>query len=457
MEPGAGGARARGKYAAVSGADRGGGHPPVRRREITSWCFYDFANSAFTTLIVTFIFSEFFTRVIAADNVSGTVIWSRAVNISAIVVALSTPVLGAIADFSRRKKLFLFLATLQTVVFTVLLFFMGPGQALLAAVLFVIANVGFEGANVFYNAFLPEIATPKNIGRISGYGWALGYIGGLAALVIALQMVQSWIPEDGYLNVRSTNLLVAAWFAVFAVPLFLYLHERGKAREVEPGTYLREGFRRVGDTFRHLRRYREAAKLLLARLIYNDGLVTIFSFGAIYASAVFGMQTADVIKLGITLNVCAAVGAFALGYVNDWIGGKLTIAITLVVLAVAAIVGATAETRAGFWVAAVGIGLMVGPNQAASRSLLGVMIPEDKHGEFFGFFAFSGKLASVAGPFTYGAVVGATGSHRAAMASIIAFFVVGFAVLMLVNEKAGIAAAQVERELPPGPSDPGAC
>ena len=179
----------------------------VHRREIASWCLYDFANSAFTTLIVTFIFSECFTRVIAADNVSGTVIWSRAVNISAIVVALSTPVLGAIADFSRRKKLFLLLATAQAVIFTVFLFFMGPGMAVAAAVVFVIANIGFEGANVFYNAFLPEIATSKNIGRISGYGWALGYIGGLLALVIALKMVQGWLPDVGYLDVRSTNLL----------------------------------------------------------------------------------------------------------------------------------------------------------------------------------------------------------------------------------------------------------
>jgi UMF1 family MFS transporter len=419
----------------------------VRRREIGSWCLYDFANSAFTTLIVTFIFSEFFTRVIAADNVSGTVIWSRAVNISAIIVALSTPVLGAIADFSRRKKLFLLLATLQTIIFTVLLFFMGPGMAFLAAVVFVAANVGFEGANVFYNAFLPEIATSKNMGRISGYGWALGYVGGLLALVIALQMVQSWLPDEGFLNVRSTNLLVAVWYAVFSIPLFVWLRERGKARHVEPGTYVKEGFRRVGETFRHLRRYREAAKLLLARLVYNDGLVTIFSFGAIYASAVFGMQTADVIKLGITLNVTAAIGAFALGYVNDWIGGKPTIAITLVVLIVAALIGATAETRTGFWIAAVGIGLMVGPNQAASRSLLGVMIPEDKHGEFFGFFAFSGKLASVAGPFVYGSVVGTTGSHRIAMASIVVFFALGLILLMMVDEKGGIAAARVADEI----------
>ncbi len=446
MEQGAGGANGGGAAAHLSNGTGVGGTdvvaPPVRRREIWSWCLYDFANSAFTTLIVTFIFSEFFTRVIVGDKVAGTVIWTRAVNISAIIIAMSMPVLGAMADSSARKKTFLLVATIHTLVFTALLFFMGPGMATLAAVLFIVANVGYEGTQAFYNAFLPEIADSKNMGRISGYGWALGYIGGLVALVIALLMVESWLPEDGYLNVRSTNLLVVAWYAVFSVPIFLYLRERARPAHKVGRAYIREGFVRVADTFRHLRRYREAAKLLVARLIYNDGLVTIFAMGAIYASAVFGMETADVIKLGITLNVCAAVGAFALGFVNDWIGGKWTIAITLVVLTIAAVIGATAPTRTGFWVAAVGIGLMVGPNQAASRSLLGVMIPEAKQGEFFGFFAFSGKLASVAGPFTYGAVVAATESHRTAMASIIAFFVVGFVLLMLVDEKGGIAAAK---------------
>jgi len=195
-----------------------GGFPPVRRREIASWCLYDFANSAFTTLIVTFIFSEFFVRVIVGDSVQGTVLWTRAVNISAIIIALSMPVLGAIADSSGRKKTFLAVTTVQALAFTATLFFMGPGMVMLAAVLFVVANVGFEGTQAFYNAFLPEIATRDNIGRISGYGWAAGYVGGgLLALLIALAMVE-FLPEDGYFNVRATNLLVVAWYGLFSLP-----------------------------------------------------------------------------------------------------------------------------------------------------------------------------------------------------------------------------------------------
>ncbi|MCZ6824227.1 MAG: MFS transporter [Gemmatimonadetes bacterium] len=413
----------------------------VRRREVFSWCMYDFANSAFTTLIVTFIFSAYFMQVIVGDEVRGTVLWTRAVNISAIVVALTMPVLGAIADFSRRKKRFLLLATIQTLVFTTLLFFMQPGMVVLAVILFVFANVAYEGGQAFYNAFLPEISTSRNMGRISGYGWALGYVGGLAALGIALWMMGA-LPENGHLNVRATILLVAIWFAVFSIPTFLFLPERGIARAVEPGTYVREGFRRVAETFRHLRRYREAAKVLLARLVYNDGLVTIFALAGIYSIAVFDFTIEEVIKLGIVANVAAGLGAFGFGFVNDWIGGKRTIAITLVVLTIAALLGATAETRTGFWIAAILISFMVGPTQSASRTLLGSMTPEAKHAEFFGFYAFSGKLSSILGPLLFGTVVGVTGSHRLAMGSMVVFFVVGFVLLMLVDEKAGIAAAR---------------
>ncbi len=425
--------------------------PAVRRREIFSWCMYDFANSAFTTLIVTFIFSAYFMQVIVGDEVRGTVLWTRAVNISAIIVALTMPVLGAIADFSRRRKRFLLLATLQTLVFTTLLFFMQPGMVVLAVVLFVFANVAYEGGQAFYNAFLPEISTPRNMGRISGYGWALGYVGGLAALGIALWMMSA-LPENGHLNVRATSLLVAIWFAVFSIPTFLFLRERGIARAVEPGTYMREGFRRVAETFRHLRRYREAAKVLLARLVYNDGLVTIFALAGIYSIAVFDFTIEEVIRLGIVANVAAGLGAFGFGFVNDWIGGKRTIAITLVVLTISAILGATAETRTGFWIAAIVISFMVGPTQSASRTLLGSMTPEAKHAEFFGFYAFSGKLSSILGPLLFGTVVGVTGSHRLAMGSMVVFFVVGFVLLMLVDEKAGIAAVRSGEEgTPPGP------
>ena len=412
------------------------------RREITSWCLYDFSSSAFNTLMVTFIFNRFFVDVIAGDPRAGTVMWAGALNISAIIVALAMPVLGAVADYSGRKKLFLVLTALQAILFTTLLFFVGPGDATVAILLFVLANIGFESANVFYNAFLPELTTNRNIGRVSGIGFFLGYMGGLLSLAIGLGMVQSWLPKDDYLNVRATILLVAAWYLLFSLPMFLFVRERAERHSASFGTYVRKGFERISNTARHLRDFREAAKLILARMIYNDGLVTVIAMASLYAGNVFDMPLEAVLGMGIALNVAAGIGAFGFGFVDDRIGGKRTIIITLVVLTIAATIGVLTRTVSGFWVAAVLIGLMMGPNQSASRSLLARMVPDQKQAEFFGLFAFSGKLSSLLGPLVYGSVVGATGDHKLAMSSIIVFFLIGLVLLTLVREREGIENAQ---------------
>jgi len=416
--------------------------PAVRRREVVSWSLYDFANSAFTTLIVTFIFSRYYAEVVSDDPLRGAVLWTRAVNISAVTVALLMPVLGAIADHSGRKKLFLFIATVQSVVFTALLFFAGPGDALWAGAVFILANVGFEGSQVFYNGFLPELSDRKTMGRVSGLAWGLGYIGGLLALAIGLGMYSGWVPDTDYLNVRVSTLVVAVWYAVFSIPIFLWVTERAERRRATAGRYVSIGFRRVGETFRHLRTFGEAAKLLVARLIYNDGLTTIFAMASIYVGATLGMDFGDVLIMGIVINVAAGVGAAAFGFVDDRIGGKKTILFTLVMLVIATAIGSLARSTTAFWVAAVIIGLMVGPNQSASRSLLARFVPDSKHSEFFGFFAFSGKLSSIGGPFLYGLLLTLTESHRVAMGSIAGFFILGFVILLSVDEAEGMRVAE---------------
>lgn len=411
------------------------------RGEITAWASYDFASNAFNTLVITFIFSRYFQSVVAPDEVTGGIWWTRAVNISALIVAMAMPVMGAVADFSGRKKQFLGWTTAGTIFFCAGLYFMQPGMVVEAVVVFVAANVLFEAAAVFYNGLLPELASPRRMGRVSGMGWALGYAGGLLCLILALGLVNSWLPETDGINVRATNLLAAAWYLVFALPLFFFVRERQRRRRASLGMYLTAGFRRVRRTFRELRVYREVAKLLLARLVYNDGLVVIFSFAAIYVGSVYGLDFGGILILGIALNVSAGIGALAFGFVNDRIGGKRTIAITLVGLAAGTLLGAWAPDIGTFWVAAMLVGLMVGPNQSASRAMLATFTPDRKQGEFFGFFAFSGKLASVAGPLMYGLVLAATGSFRLAMGSIVLFFVVGFALLMLVDEERGVRMA----------------
>lgn len=414
----------------------------VRRREIVAWSLFDFANSSFTTLMVTFIFGRFFVEAIVGDEVAGTRLWTWAINLSAVVVALSMPVLGAVADAAGRKKTLLAVFTATTVLFTALLFFTGPGTVWPAFVFFVVANVGFEGGSALYNAFLPEITDRRTIGRVSGLGWGLGYIGGLLCLAVGLGMIRGWLPDEGFLDVRATTLLVAGWFGVFSLPLFLFLRERAPRRRVALGGAVAAGARQVARTFRRIRDYGEAAKMLLARLIYNDGLTTLFAMSSIYAGAALGIPLEEFLVLAIVINLAAGVGAAAFGFVDDRIGGKRTVALSLFFLILATLLGSLARRDAVFWVAGVLIGIMVGPNQSASRSLLARMVPEHQHGEFFGFFAFSGKLSSIMGPLTYGSVVVFTGSHRAAMASILIFFVAGLMILGFVREAEGIAEAE---------------
>lgn len=413
----------------------------LRRKDVLSWAMYDFGSSAFNTLMVTFIFNYYFVKVLVGDDQHGTVLWTRAINLSAVIVALISPVLGAIADYSAKKKLFLICFSLQSILFTVLLFFVGPGAAMPALLLFLVANTGFEAANVFYYAFLPEVSEPRSLGRISGFGYFLGYMGGLVCLAIGLGLVRSWVPETNNLNVRATILLVAGWNLLFALPMFLLVKEKSERRVVQGG-YLRHGFTRLAETVRHAGQYREAGKLLIARMIYNDGLTTVIAMAAIYAAAVLGMSLEQVLTMAIALNVAAGIGAFAFGYLDDRIGGKKTIAISLGLLTIAGIIGVSTNSVSGFWVAATLIGLMMGPNQSASRSLLARLVPEHKHAEFFGLYAFSGKMSSIFGPLVYGAVVASTGNHKLAMSSIVGFFLVGLFVLQFVREREGIEVAQ---------------
>jgi len=413
------------------------------RRTIGSWALYDFANSPFTTLVVTFIYATYFTQVIAADAIRGTVLWSRAITVSAIAVALASPILGALADRGGYRKRFLLLFTAICAGGTVALYPVLPGEVALALGIFVVANIAFELANVFYNAFLPDIAPPDSIGRISGFGWALGYLGGLLALVVALvALVQPEVPWFGFSrdqgeNIRATNLLVAAWFIVFSLPIFVWVKE-DRSGVSPPGRIVRETVQQLRTTFRKVRRYRQIVRLLVARLIYNDGLITIFAFGGIYAAETFGFSMEEVLIFGIALNVAAGLGAFVMGYLDDRIGGKRTIQITLVGLIVATLIAVLAPGKAWLWAAGLIVGLFVGPNQSASRSLMGRFVPRDAENEFFGFFAFSGKLTAFLGPLLLGVLTQVTGSQRAGLGVVGVLFAIGLLLLGSVDETEGI-------------------
>ena len=417
---------------------------PGRRATLTAWCLYDWANSAFTTLVVTFIYSAYFTSAFADDPGRGTALWSRGVVVSALAIAALAPLAGARADRGGRRR-YLIICSLVCVAATAALTFVRPGPpnaVVLALTLFVVANVAFEIGLVFYNAFLPSIAEPARIGRISGYGWSLGYAGGLAALVAALVVFVSdppmfGIPTAEGFNLRATNLLVAGWFLLFAVPAFVQLRDPPGAGG---GGSIADAFRDMVTTARRLRHYRQVLLFLLARLFYNDGLVTMFAFGGIYAVGTFGFTFQELLMFGIVINVGAGLGALAFGFVDDRLGGKVTITLSVAALAAATLLGALAPTPAWFWASAILVGIFAGPNQSASRSLMARFVPARRESEFFGFFAFSGKVTSFMGPALLG-VLSEAYSQRVGVASLLFFFVVGGLLLWRVDERQGMAEA----------------
>jgi len=413
------------------------------RRAVLAWATYDFANSAFSSLVLTFIFSTYFAKAIAPNEIAGTALWSRGLTISGLTVALLSPFMGALADRGGYRKTFLLILTAVAVIGTTVLYTVMPGQIMKALIWFIIANIGVEMGMVFYNAFLPDIAPPQHIGRVSGYGWSFGYVGGLLAMLIAMiglvQPDQPWFgfsKENGE-NIRATNLLVAAWCAVFSIPIFVWVREKKTASVERIGELFASTWQQLKATALEIRRYRQIVRLLIAHIFYNDALLTIFSFGGIYAAGTFGFTFDEILIFGIVLNITAGLGAFALGFLDDKIGGKRTIQITNIAFIFSTLLAVFAPNKLLFWIAGIIVGTFSGPNQAASRSLMGRFVPPNKENEFFGLYAFSGKATAFLGPLLLGILTETFQSQRVGISVVAGFFVIGALILRLVDEEEG--------------------
>lgn len=408
------------------------------RGEIFSWCMYDFANSAYTTLIITVAYSVYFTNaVVGNEEKLGDYYWGLTLLISNALVAVTTPILGSIADLSASKKKFMIVYALMAVAFTGMLFFVKPGMILLGMVFVILSNVGFEGGNAFYNAFLPELAPESRLGRISGYGWALGYVGGLISLATCFHFISAgWQTPEALLNYRFSFLLVAAHYLLFALPAFIFLRERSvpkvQARTVE---FITLGWQRFLSTFREIRQYRELAKFLLTFFIYNDAITTTIGFATIFAVTTIGFDIKEVTILFIVLQLTAILGAFTFGFIVDRIGAKPSIIITLLVWCGTVVGAYYTYTKLGFYIVGMFAGLAMGSSQSASRTLVAAMSPAGRMSEFFGFFATCGKFAAIIGPFVFGVISSATGNQRLAVLSVLVFFVVGLVLLWLIVDE----------------------
>jgi len=414
-----------------------GGEP---KRGLIAWCLYDWANSAFPTVITTFVFAAYFTKAVAADEISGTSAWGWAMSLSALAVALLGPVLGAVADHAGRRKPWLFVFTFFCAIASTLLWTIEADTEFIiqALILVALANFAFETGMIFYNAMLADLAPESRTGRWSGWGWGLGYFGGLSCLAITLvgfvQTDQPWfgLDKETSEHLRVTGPLVGLWVLVFALPLFLWTPD--KPSGVKIGDAVGRGLGTLAQTFKNAREHSIAIRFLIARMIYTDGLNTLFAFGGIYAAGTFGFGFEDLILFGIAINVSAGLGAATFAWVDDWIGPKRTILISLGALTVLSTALLVIESVQMFWIIGTALGIFVGPAQSASRSMMAHIAPAELRTEMFGLYALSGKATAFLGPALLALMTQTFESQRVGMASILIFFVVGWALLIRVPE-----------------------
>ena len=411
--------------------------PEVKIREVWAWSMYDFANSAYTTVVITAVFSAYFVSVVSNNASWGTFAWTAALSVSYAAILVTGPLIGAWADGHAAKKPLLLATTLGCVLFTVLLYFAQPGTVLTALVFLILSNYFFGAGENLIAAFLPELADSRAMGRVSGWGWSFGYLGGLVALGICLAYITAQAGRPASETVPVTMLITATFFAVAAVPTFLWLRERSVPQPQNENPWAR-----LMQTLRHSRRYRDLRLFLFCILFYQAGVTAVVSLAAIYAAEVMKFTMQQTIFLILVVNITAAIGAFGFGYLQDRVGHVRAVAITLVGWIVMVVIAGLSQSAASFWLAANLAGLCMGSCQAAGRAVVGYLAPPARLAEFFGLWGLAVKAASIFGPLTYGAVTLVfAGNHRLGIFVTGIYFVIGLGLLRKIDVERGRAAA----------------
>lgn len=432
-----------------------------RRREHRAWYWYDFGNSAYAAVVLLAIYSAYFKGTVVG-GAEGSRLWGIAVGIAMLIVAVTSPVLGAIADFSASKKRFLLFFSALTWVFTALLFFVRRGDVVMGMVFFILAEIGYRSSQVFYNALLPEIATIEETARVSGNGWALGSLGGILCLLLILPPIMIF-KGAGDLPVRASLVFTSIFFLVASIPIFRAVPERGEARALPAGeNYLTIGFKRIAHTLQRIKHFRQFIKFIIAFLVYNDGILMALDFAAIIGAVLFGMTQTQLIIFMIVVQATSVLGAYAFGLWGEKYGFKksLLAALFLMVLAVAAML--VTQSLTGFFFVGGLAGFALTGVQSLSRAMISVLAPEGQAAEFYGFFSITGRTSSFIGPTIYGLLAAGAAyrfmqqgygplaaeqmGQRVAIGSVIIFLVLGMILLLGVNEKRGRQEALANQE-----------
>lgn len=436
--------------------------PPAGKGEIVAWASYDIANATYGTVVATAIYNAYFVNTICAPSattawfqsmhLSGTVLLTIVICLSALTIVATAPVVGTIADATASKKRLLLMSTALCILCTASLGFIAPGQVIFAMLALYLANTFFGTGEDLIASFLPELAAREHMGRVSALGWAAGYVGSLIALGLSWLFI-SWAKSVGHVEtqyVPETMLICAVMFTTFAIPTFVFLKERAKPDpSVREGGYLKAGFKRLAHTFSHARHYRDLFAFLLCLFIYSCGTTTVIHLASVYAQAVLSFTPAESIQMVLVVSVTAAIGAGVFGYIQDKVGSIKTIGIALGIWTFATLVAIFAQEKWHLWVAANFVGIAMGATGSAGRALVGQFSPPGRSGEFLGLWGVAHKLATAIGAITFGGVAIVSGdNYRLALGSCVVFFLIGFALLLRVNESRGRAAAELDAEVP---------
>ena len=418
----------------------------VRRREVFGWAMYDFANSGYTTVVLTAVFNAYFVGVVAGGAAWATLAWTSTLAFSSLLVMLLMPAIGAHADLRGAKKRLLALTTVGCVASTAALAWAGPDTLGLAVAAVVLSSFCYAVGESLIAAFLPELSRRESLGRVSGWGWSFGYLGGMLTLGLGLGYV-IWAQGQGLPAthfVPVTMLLTAAVYALASLPTFLLLRERAQPQPAgTAGSGVAESLARLRRTWREARRYEDFAWLMACAVAYQAGISVVIALAAVYAAEVLGFKQVDTMLLIFLVNIAAAAGAFVFGNWQDRIGHRRALALTLAGWIVMTLLAAAATGPALFWVAAVVAGLCMGSSQSAGRAMAGLLSPPDRLAEFYGLWTFAVRLSAIVGPLTYGLVTWVTGgNHRIAIVSTGLFFVVGWILLARVDVERGARAAR---------------
>ena len=412
----------------------------TKNRKVFIWCLFDWANSPYPTVILTFVFSAYFTKLVAEDEISGTFLWSQTIAFSGLFMAVIAPILGAISDETGKKKIWILVFSILAILATMNLWFVLPDKKSvpLALIAIAISLIAFEFCTIFYNATLIQVANSSSIGKVSGLGWAAGYIGAIICLLICLfGLVERnfsflRLDIDQSEHIRATTIVVGLWWFIFSLPFFIFFKD-GKEAAHFSSRHILEGLKRLFTTIKNIKHYRPIMLFLLARMFYADGLLVVFQFGGIYAAGTFGMTFSEILKFGIAMNIFAGLGAFVFAWVEDWLTSKTTIFISLIGLVAFGSALLFVETQSYFWAFGLGLSFFIGPAQSASRAFLARLSPKQLHGEMYGLFAMSGKATSFIGPMLFGWLTILFETQRAGMFVAVAFWLMGIIVLVFVK------------------------